>query len=145
MYNSLVYKTARGLGWISLAVGAVEILAPGALSRALGFGQHRALVRGFGIRELTSGLGILLAKNPVPWLWTRLAGDVIDMTALLPGLGRRNRHRGTAAGALVSVAAVALVDYLCARQLGDERKIPQSRRRADSNHTGLHHYSGYYH
>ena len=142
MYNTPAYKTARGLGWFSLALGAAEILAPGFVSRALGFNEHRALVRGFGIRELASGLGILMAKNPVPWLWALFAGDIVDMTALLPSLGRRNRQRGTAAGAMLSVAAVALVDYLCARQLGGQRQFRQLPRRDYSNRSGLHTYSG---
>jgi hypothetical protein len=137
MYNTPAYKTARGLGWFSLALGAAEIIAPGYLNRALGFREHRALVRGFGIRELLSGAGILLSSNPIPWLWARVAGDVLDMAALLPGLSRRNRHRGAAAGALLSVAAVALVDYLCARNLGDQQRFRRKPRRDYSTRSGF--------
>jgi hypothetical protein len=137
MYNTPAYKTARGLGWFSLALGAAEILAPGSLNRALGFRQHRTLVRGFGLRELLSGAGILLSRNPIPWLWARVAGDVIDMAALLPGLSRRNRHRGAATGALLSVAAVTFVDYLCARNLGDQLNFRNRPRRDYSTRSGL--------
>jgi hypothetical protein len=137
MYNTPAYKTARGLGWFSLALGAAEILAPGSVNRALGFRQHRTLVRGFGIRELLSGAGILLSRNPIPWLWARVAGDVLDMAALLPGLSRRNRQRGAVTGALFSVAAVTFVDYLCARNLGDQLNFRNKPRRDYSARSGL--------
>src|SRR5690606_27124213 len=54
-----VGKTARMLGWFSIGLGAAELLMPGALSRTLGVGRHDRLIRGFGLREIGAGLGLL--------------------------------------------------------------------------------------
>ena len=137
MYNTPAYKTARGLGWFSLALGALEIVAPGALNRSLGLREHNALVRGFGFREATAGLGILLAPNPTPWMWARVTGDVLDLTALLFGLDRNNPRRGSATAAFVSVAAITLVDYICARNLSAQVEYRQLPRRDYSDRSGI--------
>jgi hypothetical protein len=137
MQNTPAYKLARGLGWFSLALGAAEIAAPGMISRTLGMRERNGLVRLFGLRELGAGAGILLQSNPTPWMWARVAGDTLDLAALLLGLDRRNPRRGSATAAFVSVAAISLVDYLCARDLSaqvENRRIP---RRDYSERSGI--------
>jgi hypothetical protein len=137
MYNTPAYKTARALGWFSLALGAAEIIAPGALNRSLGLREHNALVRGFGLREVTAGVGILMMPNPTPWMWARVTGDLLDLTALLFGLDRNNPRRGSAMAAFVSVAAVTLVDYICARNLSAQVHYRELPRRDYSDRSGL--------
>jgi hypothetical protein len=137
MYNTPAYKTARALGWFSLALGATEIIAPGVLNRSLGMREHNALVRGFGLREITAGLGILMMPNPTPWMWARVTGDVLDLTALLFGIDRNNPRHGSAMAAFVSVAAVTLVDYICARNLSAQVEYRKLPRRDYSDRSGL--------
>lgn len=137
MYNTPAYKTARGLGWFSLALGATEIIAPGALNRALGMREHDVLVRGFGLREIAAGLGILLTPNPTPWVWARVTGDVLDLTALLLGLDRDNPRRGSAMAAFISVTAVTLLDVLCASDLSAQTQYRKLPRRDYSDRSGL--------
>ena len=48
-------RLARGLGWFSLALGAVELMAPGHITRTLGLEGKEALVRAYGAREVASG------------------------------------------------------------------------------------------
>jgi hypothetical protein len=69
---------ARGLGWFSLVLGAVELLAPRAVARAAAFEGSRALVRLHGLRQISCGIGILLSRNPAPYVWARVGGDVLD-------------------------------------------------------------------
>jgi hypothetical protein len=137
MHNTPAYKLARGLGWFSLALGAAEIAAPGMLNRTLGMREHNGLVRFFGLRELAAGTGILLQSNPTPWMWARVAGDVLDLTALLLGLDRHNPRRGSATAAFLSVAAITLVDYLCARDLSAQIADRQLPRRDYSDRSGI--------
>ena len=107
---------ARGLGWFSLALGAVEWVAPGRVSDALGLrGRHR-LVRSFGLREIATGAALLTARDPRPFLWARVAGDALGLGLLASGLGRRNPRRGAALAATLAVVGVAALDLVAARQ-----------------------------
>ncbi len=137
MYNTLSYKLARGLGWFSIGLGAAELLAPGTLNRSLGMREHNTLVRGFGLREIGAGLGILASDNPTPWVWARVAGDALDLTALLLSLGPRNPRRGSATAAFLSVAAITVVDYICARNLEEQREYRSLPRRDYSDRSGF--------
>jgi hypothetical protein len=137
MYNTPAYKLARGLGWFSIALGAAELLAPGALNRSLGMREHNTLVRGFGLRELAAGLGILTMRDPTPWVWSRVVGDVLDITALLSGLGRDNPRRGSAVAALFSVALVTAADVICARSLSSRLAYREAPRRDYSRRSGF--------
>lgn len=53
-------------------------------------GRH-GLVRACGAREIATGLAILLSKNPTPWLWARVGGDVLDIATLASNARRRLR------------------------------------------------------
>ncbi|MED5620300.1 hypothetical protein [Ideonella sp. BN130291] len=105
---------ARFLGFFSLALGVAELVAPRAVSRAAGMGGDKpGLLRGYGAREVATGIGILASKNPEPWLWARVAGDALDMATV--GAGRRRSQGRTAAIALVALAGVAAMDVVAAR------------------------------
>ncbi|WP_245557563.1 hypothetical protein [Deinococcus peraridilitoris] len=107
-------QIARGLGWYSIALGTLELLAPGRMSRALGLGSRASLVRTYGLRELAHGAAILTQRNPAPWVWTRVAGDALDLLVLGKALGRPARG---ARLAVLAVLGTTIVDVLCARQL----------------------------
>jgi hypothetical protein len=67
------------LGWVSLALGLSELALTRLVSRAAGIDQKYApVLRVFGVREITSGLGLLRGANKNAWMWSRVAGDVID-------------------------------------------------------------------
>jgi hypothetical protein len=105
----------KALGWFSIALGAVELLAPARLSRALGAPRRPGLVRALGARELTSGVGILRGRRPASWLWSRVAGDALDL-ALLGMAMRSVRSRRGLAIAAAAVAGVALLDLVSSRR-----------------------------
>ena len=107
-------KLPRALGWLSIGLGAVEIFAPGALGRFLG-SKRRGLIRGFGAREIAVGIAILAGDSMAPWIWARVAGDVLDLAALGFAIARgRRRNALIATGA---VAGVTALDVLAGRQL----------------------------
>jgi uncharacterized membrane protein len=114
-------RLARGLGWFSLALGTGALLAPRSLARLIGVGEHPALLRAIGARELVSGLGILSERRPAGWMRSRVAGDAMDLTLLGIGLRPGNPHRGRTIGATAAVAGVLALDLLASRQLGAGR------------------------
>jgi uncharacterized membrane protein len=109
---------AQGLGWFSVALGAAAVFAPRTVGSAAGLGREtRSLVRSIGVRELATGLGILGQRNPAPWLWARVVGDVVDLSLLLTGLRPGNAGRGRAAFSLTAVAGLLALDALAASHL----------------------------
>ena len=115
-------EITTALGWFSVGLGAAELLAPGALSRLIGLGSEKPrLLRAFGIREITSGIGILSNPRPGGWVWSRVAGDIVDLSLLGLALVGNRRDRGKTAIATALVAGVTALDVIKARQLSLER------------------------
>jgi hypothetical protein len=110
-------ELARGLGWFSIGLGLAEVIAPRSLGRMLGV-RHPHIWRGFGLREIAAGIGILTSENPEPWVWGRVAGDGLDLASLSTGLCGRDARPLSALAALATVAAVTFVDVYCAQELG---------------------------
>lgn len=111
---------ANALGWFSLGLGAAEMLAPRALQRWLGVEGRTALVQGYGMREIGTGIGILSERRPAEWMWGRVAGDVLDLATLSTALTPRNPRRRNVLLAMGAVAGVMALDVLCARQLSQD-------------------------
>jgi hypothetical protein len=105
---------SKALGWAGIGIGLVELAAPGWLGRRLGLGADGAKVlRALGVREVLSGLGTVVPPDPGPGLWSRLAGNVMDLAALGVAV-RKSERRGMVVGALVAVAAIGALDAVVA-------------------------------
>lgn len=115
---------AAGLGWLSIGLGLAELLAPKAMARCLGSPEGAGISRAYGLREIATGIGILRSPDPRPWLWGRVAGDLLDLATLSLGLGRDNPRRPHVGVAISSVAVITLVDLLCARTLDEADRGP---------------------
>jgi hypothetical protein len=110
-------KLAGGLGIFSIALGLAEVAAPEAFARALGMEGRERLIRSYGVREIASGVGILSSKDPTPYVWSRVAGDLLD-AATLAGAGDGDpRKRDNVHLALTAVAGITALDLYCARNL----------------------------
>ena len=110
-------QTAKFLGYFSIGLGLVELVAARRLTAILGLPLPSAVIRGFGAREVAAGIGVLTyPDNPAP-MWTRVGGDVLDIAVLASGLGRDNRNRGVAIGATLAVLAITALDVACATAL----------------------------
>src|ERR1041384_575160 len=83
MPKSNAKRLARGLGWFSIGLGLTELLAPRAIAKISGVSnKHTGLIRLYGLRELASGIGIFSSKKPTEAVWSRVAGDAIDLVSL---------------------------------------------------------------
>lgn len=103
---------ANALGWFSLGLGAVELLAPGRLAEWLGMDDREALVRAYGAREIATGIGILSQRKPTPWIWGRVAGDGLDLATLFAALPNNPKAKNVGI-AIAAVAGVTALDVLC--------------------------------
>lgn len=95
-------RLGNALGWFSIGLGLVELLAPRAVARTLGMPpQWTPLLRLFGARELACGIGLLSQPRSPAWRWARVAGDALDTAALGAAMfapaGQRRRLAATAA------------------------------------------------
>jgi hypothetical protein len=124
MFPSKLQATtlSRALGWFSIALGAAELLTARPLARSTGLRGRQSRVRAYGAREIATGVGLLKARDPEPWMWLRVAGDALDLATLLPGSGARGAVPGRGnAVALAAVVGVTLVDLLCVSSLARSR------------------------
>lgn len=115
---------AKLLGLFSYGLGISQILKPGAVNRFMGVSDHNpnhALQRILGAREIMSGTGILFGNNTSGWMWSRVAGDVMDITILsgtaVAGLGIRKRLIPT----IVALTALAAYDAKVALKTGERQ------------------------
>ena len=113
-------RLAKALGWFSLALGAAELLAPDVICRASGLEDRRALIRGYGGREIATGIAILASHDATPWIWGRVLGDAVDIATAATALRDPDRS-GKAGIALATLAAVAALDVYVAAGLSAEK------------------------
>ncbi len=111
-------KLARGLGWFSIGLGLAEVIAPKTLARFIGVSDHDTLMRTFGLREIGTGVGILLGGQTPRWIQARVGGDMLDLAALGIALASAKSDRGRVTVAAAMVGGVTALDAICSRQLG---------------------------
>ena len=118
MRKSRADAVAGGLGFFSIALGLTEIVAPRLVKQAAGMRCSENMVRLYGVREIATGIGILLSWKRAPWVWGRVAGDALDLAS-----ARRP-------AALVALAGVTAVDIATATQLSREEQpsLPRTTR-----------------
>ena len=119
---------ASGLGWFSVGLGLAQIAMPDRVARIAGIEptpNNIRMMRTFGMRELTSGVGILTQPVPDKWLWSRVVGDVLDLTMLGVALSRDENDRGRTMGATLAVLGVTGLDILAARELSKKREVAE--------------------
>ena len=115
-------RLGKGLGWMSLGLGAAALFAGGRIAEALGLENKSHLVRLIGAREIASGI-MTLSPDRQTGLWTRVAGDVMDVMLVATALDAPpTRQRDNAKLALAAVAGIALLDVLAAIGTTAERR-----------------------
>jgi uncharacterized membrane protein len=114
------------LGFFSIGLGLAETLAPGAVARAIGVDPRSDRVRNtlrlMGMREITSGLGILSKQQPATWVWSRVAGDALDLGLLATAMTNPENKRGRTMFGIASVLGVTALDVMNARQLAQQER-----------------------
>jgi hypothetical protein len=123
-------RLGRALGWVSLGLGLTELLLPRQITGALGMEGKEALLRAYGAREIGSGI-LSLSIDKDAGLWSRVAGDGLDLATLLTGLRANNPKRGNVGLALAMIAGITAIDLFAATAVmarhnrqggGDERQ-----------------------
>lgn len=110
-------RLVKGLGGASLGLGLSEILVPGKVAALAGIddtGRSRPVIRALGLRECAHAVALLFGPNKL--VWTRVVGDVLDVTLLGAALAKSNhgrrRRRGTAS--VIALAAIGAADLYAA-------------------------------
>jgi hypothetical protein len=129
-------KLARALGWFSIGLGVAELLAPRRFTRALGMEGREALVRAYGAREIVSGM-LSLSPDKRSGLWSRVAGDGLDIATLLAAMHSRNRKRENVGIALAAVIGVTLLDVIGSAGQTVRRSRGRGRARDYSSRSGF--------
>jgi hypothetical protein len=122
-------RAAQGLGLFSIALGVTEIVFPGALGRALGLEGRKGLLRAYGVREIAAGIGAL-QPNPAPAIWSRVAGDIMDLATLAQGRSADDQSkRNKATMSMVAVGAITVLDVIvgaaCSAQMARPKQTRQ--------------------
>lgn len=133
--RALAPVAAPTLSWFAIALGFAQVLLPRALGRMSGVRRHtastssRALVRAVGVREVVSGVGLLVWPRSAAFAWLRVLGDAMDLALLgraLTRTGASATARARVAMSIAAVSGVAVVDVKTARSLSrratEERK-----------------------
>ena len=116
--NNSAKRLAKGLGWFSVGLGLTELLAPQAIASISGVSKRRTgLIRLYGLRELASGIAIFSQKKPTEAMWSRVAGDALDLASLGAACTAPDAKVGRITFATANVLAVTALDVICAMQL----------------------------
>lgn len=124
-FGSPAVSRALGLGLVSLGLGLAELLMPLGVARMLGLRpsrQTRVLLQALGAREIASGVGLVTRPTSATWIWSRVAGDLIDLALLGEGLFSPQTQHGRLAGAAAAVLGVTAVDAVSAAHTMREAK-----------------------
>jgi hypothetical protein len=116
---------SKALGWFSIGLGVTELVAPRVIGRVIGAPDDRKaqmLTRAYGLREIAAGVGILRQPREARWMWSRVAGDAMDLATLGRVITTSRSGRGRAVAATAAVLGVTALDILCSRQLSNGRR-----------------------
>jgi hypothetical protein len=76
-------RFANALGLFSIGLGLSEVAATNSLANMIGLADARPrLLKVLGLREIANGLAILAAPLKPQWMWSRVAGDAVDLSLL---------------------------------------------------------------
>lgn len=129
-------RLARALGWISIGLGLVELLAAPRVTRALGLEGKERMVRACGAREIAAGV-MSLSVSPRPGIAARIAGDALDLASLAAARRRDNPKKNNVDLALAAVLGVTLLDIVCHQGLRARHQRPRVGGRDYSDRSGL--------
>jgi Predicted integral membrane protein len=110
------------LGWFSIGLGLAEVFVPKPLAKLIGVRKAPSILfRVLGLREIISGVGILTNPRPAGWLWSRVAGDAMDLSLLGVALAAGDSGRSRIIAATAAVAGVTALDVIEAQQLNRDK------------------------
>jgi len=130
-------RLGRALGWFSIGLGMVELLAPRRVTRALGMEGKEDIIQAYGVREIGAGMLTLSLEQDLG-LWSRIAGDGLDIATLtIGGLRRSNPKRENVRLALWAVIGVTLLDIVAAPMVMARHRRSQDTWRSYRDRSGF--------
>ena len=129
-------RAANGLGWFSIGLGLTELLCARPLARWMGMRGQEDTLRFYGVRELGTGIGLLLAKDKAPWVWGRVAGDALDIATLAAQFDG-NPRKPQLVAALAAVAGATMADVVTAQELSTQKQVARPPLRDYSMRSGF--------
>lgn len=108
------------LGFVSIGMSLVQIIAPKAFARAIGVKPNRrarSIVRAMGVRELAAGAGMLWQPQRPEWAWAKVAGAALDISLLAAATTKRRSNVPRIRSAAMATLGLAALDVLVARRL----------------------------
>jgi uncharacterized membrane protein len=115
------------VGLLSVGLGLAELLAPRALGRAVGVGDHPMIIRMLGVRGIVTGLGMLTQRAPGNWAWARVAGDAMDLALLGAAASSPDADPRRIAAATAGVLGVAALDAYAGQRLRSSQSAEAPR------------------
>lgn len=128
-------RLGRALGWFSFGLGLAELIAPAQLTRALGMEGKETLVRAYGAREIGAGI-LCLSVDKQAGLWSRVAGDAVDIATLATGLKSDNPKRDNVIIALALVLGVTALDVVAAQATTSRHSRGRGEQRSYADRSG---------
>ena len=119
--RSIHDELAAGLGYFSIALGIAEIVMPSTVRGLAGITTPDAVIRGYGAREIATGVAILMSHDATPWIWGRVAGDALDIATVATASPERHGGEARKPWALGALLAVTAIDLFCASSLHAEK------------------------
>jgi len=117
-------RLSTALGVFSLALGTAQVVTPDGLSRLIGVQGSSPVVqtsqRLLGVREIVQGSGILASSQPRGWVWSRVAGDVLDVSLFVAAARAKGLDRTRIAITLAALTGVGVADLVAALRLGGD-------------------------
>jgi hypothetical protein len=119
---------SMNIGVTAIGLGLWGTLFPRHVARTLGINAPAPVVQGlFGIRELWTGFTLAGDPTRSEMLWTRVAGDVVDI-GILSALNRAsNPKRHNVRAALAFVLLVTALDTVTAIKMTNVRRNGAAR------------------
>jgi uncharacterized membrane protein len=113
---------AEALGVASLGLGIPQISDPSRFVHSIGIrddSESRRWARLVGVRELAAASGILAVerRHPVASLWSRVAGDAMDLALLAEAWRSKRQRPARLAGAIAAVVGITATDLYAAWRL----------------------------
>lgn len=107
-------RLARALGLFSVGLGLTQVLAPRGVARAIGMDgdRNRNTMMAFGVRGVTTGIGLLARQHPASFAWGRVAGDAMDLAVLGKALTSSRNDQSRVAAATAAVVGVTILDII---------------------------------
>lgn len=106
----------QALGVLSIALGVAATVAPRGFAGRVGLDQSPEKVAAFGAREIGAGAALLAPVKPSPFLWTRVAGDVLDLFGLAKAYRAPGARRNALALAATGVLIIMVLDFATAAE-----------------------------